>query len=128
MEEVLNPDAWRHQSLANTRPTHQDITEAKRHQPEAPRGRLLIRLVLIAGLIIAAVNLLDLETQPDRANAKWMGSGRVCDFNGKCSDRFACRSADDGVEIYLPYGSFETGNAGWEWQEDVGDRCGQRPD
>lgn len=77
-----------------------------------------VLLTLIGGAVAGCGEL---------AEAEWTSIGRVCDFNAKCQEEFECRSMDGTIEIYLPYGSFSTGNEGWEWKEDVGERCGEPP-
>lgn len=61
------------------------------------------------------------------ATETWTGYGQVCDYDANCFETFDCREAGGTTEIHLPYGSFATGNDGWEWQEDLGGRCGEPP-
>jgi hypothetical protein len=92
--------------------------------PRPTAGRATRALGLIAVLIMASIVWPLAGSGSDRGGAQWTGSGRVCDFNSKCSDKFQCRENGRIVEIYLPYGSFATGNQGWEWRNDDGGRCG----
>jgi hypothetical protein len=83
-------------------------------------------VVIVAVALIA--NAVGLLPNGDSVGAQWTASGRMCGYDyaadDNCSDHFKCRDNGGAVEIYLPYGSSSTGNKGWEWSKDVGDRCG----
>lgn len=109
---------------ANSQPSHIPTPT-----PQAPRplgfGAKVV-LAIVALVLVGGVRELA-GCGGDSAEAEWTGIGRVCDFDGECQEDFKCRSLNGAVEIYLPYGSFATGNEGWEWQEDSGERCGEPP-
>lgn len=93
----------------------------------APPISLGAKIVLVIVALVLAGGILRLFGIGDSAGAEWTGVGRVCDFDGECQSEFKCRSMDGEVQIYLPYGSFATGNEGWRWHEDAGERCGRPP-
>jgi hypothetical protein len=92
--------------------------------PKPAAGRAARAVGLVAVLIMVSIVWALTGCGFGRGGAQWTGSGRVCDFNATCSDEFQCRDSAGTVEIYLPYGSFATGNQGWEWRKDDGGRCG----
>jgi hypothetical protein len=71
-------------------------------------------IIFVALVLIGGVR--ELAGCGDSAEAEWTGTGRVCDFDGVCQEEFKCRSIDGIVEIYLPFGSFSSGNEGWQWE------------
>ena len=101
-------------------------SELPQIDPPEPLGiAAKIAIVVVALMLVGAVRTAFGCGQG--ADAEWTGSGRVCDFDANCYTTFECRSNGDEIEIYLPYGSISSGNEGWEWQEDAGERCGDAP-
>ncbi len=88
-----------------------------------------IFLVIVAVALLA--NAIGLLPNTDSGGAQWTASGRMCGYDyaadDNCADDFKCRENNGTVEIYLPQGLASTGTTGWEWNQDVGARCGGKP-